>query len=707
MSDYDAAFNAAASVIKPQAGDDYDKIMAGITPKAIEAPQVAQEAGKAINANLRSIPRQLGLTARYGVEGVANAAQILTEPIAGLMRAGGIKTKSLGELATGLSDMLGLPNPATANERVIGDATRLVAGAGGMGAAAGAASALPGMTGKLMAGLAANPTQQLTSAAGAGLAGGASREAGGNAWLQGGASLLGGIGGGLAPGAASSLYNAGRNLITPAMNPAQMDVQLTSVLGKAGANYSQLPENVRRALRAELGSSLQAGKDLDPAAVARLADFKAVGATPTRGMVSQNPVQITREMNLAKIAANSADDGLHGLPLLQNQNNQTLIQSLNNAGASSEVNALGAGRVINDSISGTHKGLLDVEKAAWEAAKSSPGYKQAIFPDGLNAAMREVGDEALTGYLPKQITDYMAAFQAGQQPFTPQHYKNLRSMLSGELAKGGNEAAAARSAIRGLDSVPMRPLTETGRDIGSAPVTSAMAAALRNSDAQPQSAIDAINQARAATAAQYRYTESSPLVKAALSGGRSADPEKIAQSFVINGTLKDAQSVAQEVGPQGIQTIRDALATHIKKQALSGASDETGKVSQAALNAALRKIGDEKLKLFFSPEEVAGLKATGRVATYMQNQPVGSAVNNSNSGALLLGRGADLLGAAARKIPFGQQAVTDPLRNINIAISQRQAQKLLPGLLEQGQRPPMLPGLILPGAAVAGGLLSP
>lgn len=676
---------------KPQAG-----AFADLVPTSVSA-------GKAIN----SIPRQLGLTARYALEGPAQAAQIFTEPVAALMRAGGIKTPPLSETVSGFADWVGLPKPESANERVIGDAARLVSGAGGMiGASGAAARGLSGVAGNVATGLAANPLSQLSSAAGAGLAGGASREAGGGALMQAGASLLGGVGGSFAPGVAGGMVSAGKRSLTPTMGGPEFDIQMTRILERAGGDYSQVPANARRALRAELAGVMQAGKELDPQAVRRLADFATVGATPTRGMVSQNPVQITREQNLSKIAANSADDQLHGLPLMQNQNNQTLIRNLNDTGGRSEVDALAAGRVISDRIAGNHAALNSAEQSAWDAAKSSPGYRQAIFPDGLNAAMREVGDEALTGYLPKQVTDYMAAFQTGKQPFTPQHYKNLRSMLSGELAKGGNEAAAARAAIRGLDSSPMRPLTETGRDIGSAPVTAAMAAQLRGIDAQPQSAIDAVNQARAATAAKYAYEESSPLVRSALSGGRTADPEKLTQSFVINGTLNDARSVAREVGPQGVQTIRDALATHIKKQAMGGASDETGKVLQAALNTVLRKIGDEKLRLFFSPEEVANLRANGRVATYMQNQPVGSAVNNSNSGALVLGRGADMLGTLAKKLPFGQQMIADPLRNINIAISQRQAQNVLPGLLAEQPKTPFAQGLLLPAMAVGGGLLA-
>jgi len=671
----------------------------------------AVSAGKTIN----SIPRQLGLTARYGAEGVAQAVQVLSEPMRYLTdkllperKDGQPKSTPLGVQATKLADFIGLPSPETANERVIGDASRLVAGAGALGGASRIGAELPSMAGTVLSGLANNPVQQLTSAAGAGLAGGASREAGGGPWQQAGAALLGGIGGGMLPSAVQPLIGAARRVLTPAMTPQQMDVQLSTILQRGGTDYSQLPEAVRRSLRAEMSDALRSGRELDPAAVSRLADFRTVGVQPTRGMISQNPVQITREQNLAKMAANSADGELHGLPAMQNQNNAALIQNLNNAGARTETLPITAGRLVQDRVQATNNALGSVEQGAWDLAKNSPGYKAPISNEGLHAGIARASDDALLGFLPKPITDYMAAFQNGQQPFTPQHYKNLRSLLSAELAKGGNEAAAARSVINGLDSVGVRPITNArGIDFGAAPVTQGLATAMRNADAQPGAAVGAVDRARAATAAKYRYQESSPLVRSALADARTADPEKLAQSFILNGTVNDARSVAREVGPQGIETIRNTLATHIKKQALSGASDETGKVSQSALNAALNKIGDEKLRLFFSPEEVRGLRATGRVASLMQSQPVGSAVNNSNSGALVLGRGMDMLGSVAGRIPFGQAAVADPLRNLNISISQRQAQNVMPGLLAPVERPPLGPALLLPGLAAGGGLLSP
>lgn len=707
-----------------QAGD-----MSKVSTRGLEILQGSQApasvtAGKAINRGLADIPRQVGLTARYGLEGLADLAQVGTEPVANLMRMAGIPTKSTRQTATALADAISLPSPESANERVIGDATRMVAGAaGGSGLAksvAGTASDALQFVGRNAApvaqsvsqrvgqGMAANPLQQISAAAGAGLAGGSSREAGGNAGMQAVASLVGGIAGGMTPNAINSTVSGIRNAMRPNLSPQELDIRLTSVLGKTGANFAELPDYARNALRSELRSSLQANKELDPNAVRRLADFLTVrGVTPTRGMVTQDPVQITREMNLAKIGANSADGELQGLAQLQNRNNTALISRLNDLGAGREVDPLMAGRAVQDRIQGTYAGLKSAEQQAWDAAKGMPGYTQPVFPDGLNAINRALGDDGMMGFLNPKISEYMAAFQTGQQPFTPQAYRNLQSMLSGELAKGGNEAAAARIARNALESTPLKPITQTGRDIGSAPVTQEVAGLLRSMDAQPQSAIDAINAARAATRAQYGYAESSPLVRTVLGGSRTADPEKVAQSFILNGTLNDAKAVAKEVGPDGLPLIRDALVTYIKKQAVSGASDEVGKVSQSALNSALRKIGDEKLKLFFSAEEITQLKSLGRVASYMQNQPVGSAVNNSNSGALVLGRGVDVLDAVAKKLPFGQSLIADPLRNINISLTQRAAQNIQPGLLAQQPNTPTIPRLLLPGLAVGGGLLAP
>lgn len=668
--------------------------------QAAPQPQPVQETGRAINRGLSDIPRQLGLTARYALEGPAQAAQVFTEPIAGLMRMGGIATKPLGEVAAGLADSIGLPKPETAQERVVGDATRLVAGSGGLIGSAGQIAKLPGMAGTVGAGLAANPVQQLSSAAGAGVMGGLSREGGGTELQQAGSALIGGVVGGMVPGAANAALTAGRKLLNAGMTPQAMDIQISGALQRAGMDYSQVPERARQAMRAEMASALKAGRELDPEAVRRLAEFRTLGVTPTRGMVTQDPVQITREMNLAKIGANSADGELQGLARVQNQNNARLIQVMNEQGAS-RGNAAQAGDALTSAVIGRREGLRSAEQAAWDAAKASPGYRAPVSAQPLSAINAALGDEGLMPFMNPTISRYMEAFQTGQQPFTPQAYRNLQSMLSREVAKGGNEGAAAGLAQRILRDADLRPAGFA--DANNTLVTQGVAAGMRAADGAADDAISAVNRARQATRQAYAYEDSSPLVRSVLSGGSSSDPERIAARYIIGGTANEARDVLAQLGPQGSQVVKDALIANLKESALGkGASDEVGKFSQSAFNRALNKIGDRKLSLLFTEEELGRLRMTGRVASYAQNQPVGSAVNNSNSGSLVVGQALDML----RNVPIIGPNIGQPLQNLNVSIQQRAAQNVLPGLLAAQPKPPLLPGLITPGIGFSGGLLS-
>lgn len=661
-----------------------------------DTPPAVVQAGSAIN----DIPRQLGLTARHGIEGVAEAAQLVTEPIAGLMRMAGIKTAPLRQVASGALDAIGLPTPRNATERVVGDAARLMAGAGGtMGAAGALARGATGVSQGVLQSLASNPMQQAAGATGAGLASGSSREAGGSDMQQAGAALLGGVAGGMIPGALQSGVSAVRGTIGKmTQTPAQIDQRLSIVFERSGADYSKVSERVRQSLRAEAADALAAGKELDAQALVRLADFKAAGVTPTRGMVTLDPVQITREQNLAKIGANSADTELQGVARIQNANNQRFIESLNETGAN-KGNLDAAGNLLTGSVIGRKNALRGAEQAAWNEAKGSPGYTQPISAVVLSDINAALGSEGLMPFMNPTISRYMEAFQRGQ-PFTPQAYRNLQSMLAREIAKGSNEGAAASLAKRVLEQADLKPAGFA--DEAGSLATSRMAAEMRNADQGAKDAIDAVNRARAATKQAYAYEESSPLVRSVLSDSATSDPQRIAKRYVIGGTAKETATVAQQIGPQGREEIKNALVAHLKEKALNNASDEVGKFSQSAYNKALKELErGGKLQTFFRSDEIDQLKRLGRVASYAQAQPIGSAVNNSNSGALLLGRIDD----AINKTPLLGPLVGPALNNIDISMQQRIAQKIAPGLIVRPQSAPISGGLLAPATVYSGGLM--
>lgn len=668
-------------------------------------PQTAQKAGSIIN----EIPRQVGLTARYGIEGLANTAQLFTEPIRAVQdRVTGIPSKPLGQAATSILDRIGVPSPQTPDERVVGDATRLMAGAGGfMGGVQGVASAAGKKISDLVAPLLVNKTAQLTAAGGGGLASGASREAGGSGLEQFGAAVGGTVLGGLAPGAINSVIGKISQLRG---SPMALEGKITLALKEAGVDWQSVPQGIRNQLLADVKKATATGGELNPDALRRLADFRMTNTTPTRGMLTLDPVQVTREQNLAKLGANSTDDALAALPMLQNRNNAQLINNLNRAGAA-QGDPMAASRSSIDRITGIDASMGARVSSLYDAAKTMPGGNVPLQrADLVNNIYNRLAQENKLAFLPKEVSDMIddislgVVKRGGQQfdvPFDAKALDNLMTTIATAQrgTKDGNVKAALSLVRQAIDDTPITPVkTQYG---GNQIVTEAGAKFLRDQDAQAPQFMQALNQAREAARQRFNWQESSKPVEAALDG---MEPDKYFQRFIVGGSVNDAKALAQ-AGDKA--AIKDAITAYLKDRALSGASDEVGKFSQSNFNSALKQIGKEKLGIFFSKDEIQQLEANARAASYMQVQPVGSAVNNSNSGIYMNARMMDFISSVANKIPFGRQAIIDPLKSIDIALGERAAQNIVPGLLMPQPQQAGMPWLTVPTAAGLGLLSAP
>jgi hypothetical protein len=178
--------------------------------KAIAAFAAAMKAeGQGIPVEVMSEPsktadleRQLGLTARYGAQGLAGIGGIVYDPIAAVQNyLFGTETQPLREQVKRALTDLGVPEPETATERVIGAISEGAVGAGGSAALARGAERILTAGAQRVAGqLAAQPG---TQAAAGGAGGGAAQvvaEAGGGSGAQLAAGLAGGVVGGRAAG---------------------------------------------------------------------------------------------------------------------------------------------------------------------------------------------------------------------------------------------------------------------------------------------------------------------------------------------------------------------------------------------------------------------------------------------------------------------------------------------------------------------------
>jgi hypothetical protein len=119
-----------------------------------------------VRQNNDSIARQVGLTARYGMEGLGQVADIVGTPLNMLInRATGSQLMPPSQAMSNFATTLGLPQPQTNLEKSVGNVTRAVAGVPAMGGVGGLLQQFGGQTAKAVGtGLAAQPVAQMASA---------------------------------------------------------------------------------------------------------------------------------------------------------------------------------------------------------------------------------------------------------------------------------------------------------------------------------------------------------------------------------------------------------------------------------------------------------------------------------------------------------------------------------------------------------------
>lgn len=609
---------------------------------------------------------QAGLTARWLLDGAASVVAPFSDPLAGGINATtGSKMLRAVDTMDALGDRLGLPRPENAMERVVGEGSKMMTGAG---------LSVAGAQNVVNAGINAakplliNPATQVISAAGAGTAGQATKEAGGSPALQFLASLGGGLGTVAAASGVNAVANAAKNginalgeMLMPGLSKTATlpEATLNAAASKAGYDWAGLPDEIKNGLKSDIANAMNAGANVNGDALRRLIQYRLTGATPTQAGLTLDPGVVTRQMNAAKIGANSSDPALQALSQVQNKNNATLVGNLNDLGAGqlgdqvAQANAMAARLAANNKL--TQTGISSAYDAARDQAGRSVPLNGSYFTQNVGNALDQ---SLLNRSLPDEIKGHLNDIALGKVPFNVDYAEQLKSLM-GDIGRSQSSSPATKRALSMVRDVLEQ--TPAANSTG-------------------QTAIDAFNAARGANRSWMNVVDQTPALAAVREG--SATPDSFVRQFLTgNGADASLASVAnlrnQLAGSQaGMDAARGAIMDYLKKAAVGNAPDEMAKFSASGFRNAMANIGDRKLGLFFSPDEINKLKAVGNVAGYETFQPVGSAVNNSNTAPALIGGLLDKLGNSRllEKIPYAQ-----PIKSAAQNISASSAAK---GLLD-------------------------
>ena len=667
--------------------------------------------GQRLGEELSDVPRQLGLTVRHGLEGGLGFLGIATDPLAKLM---GVPTAE--QTGRNIADKFGLPTPQTKIEKIVAEPTKLIASmAMPLGVAQRGSKLLTGMTDDVLREMAlnkeglsamkpstvgaevarsfaSNPMQQLQAATGAGLAGGYTKETGGDALSQGVASLAGGLAAPASVGLVKGIPQAAKSTVeflapglTKNQIPAQVDLVITNLLKYNGLTMKDVSASFLNQMRQDVSTALKTGGKLDDAALRRLSDYRMIGATPTRAKITLDPVELTRQKKVASFGANSADTKLQELAQIENRNNNTLIESLNGLGANTADDAYAGAQTVMGNLRNLDEANRSVIDNLYAQARASSGRSAAIDPSAFTRRANNLLDDALLGgKLPSDVRNLLNKTATGDMPLTVDVAEQFKTRI-GDLQRTTTDMAERKALGLVRQALDDAPLLE----------------------GQGQGAIDAFNKARTANRQWMGIVEKVPALQAVRDG---IEPDKFVNQFIIgNGSKSSVMDVAKvktlvKDSPEAMQAIRGQMMSYIKSKALGGASDEVGKISQSNLMKAIESIGERKLRLFFSKDEIAQLKAISRVASYEQVQPVGSYVNNSNTAAATLSTLFDKMASSPlmSKIPMLPQFAG----NVSASLTARNALNAPKAVVEPAKQGGLIAPYMLPMMAGTG-LLAP
>ena len=614
---------------------------------------------------VRDIPRQLGLTARYGIEGLAGAADVLGAPIrSGLEQVLGRPVQPAGPM---IANVLGLPQPQTPTERVVGDVARTLAGTGGVVGAAQLVRPVGQVARGAAEAIAASPlTQAISGGAGAGVAGSV-REAGGGPMAQTVSGLLTALGVSplVQPAATgvSNLVSAARQRLAPTPT-VNVDIKIENALKPSGIKFGDLSPALQESLRRDISAATQLGP-LSPAATQRLVDYRLTGATPTRATLTLDPGEVTRQKNLAKQGANVTDPAAQRLSQIENENNQVLLSRMNTLGAENALEPTRAGMRLIDSISSVANQYQTRISDLYNRARSSGGRAAQLDNYQFTQAAGNALDNANLGaFLPREFKRTLNQISTGKLPLTVDVAEQIKTQLatSQRAATDGNVRAALGAVRDALDNTPLQSGQQLGRE-----------------------SIDAFNAARTANREFKKLQENNPFLKDVVEG---VEPDKFFEKYVIGQPASNVKKLVNFLPEDDRALLKNQVTAYIKDKATGGQPDDVARLSGLKMNQVIKSIGKDKLEAIFTADEIAQLRAIANVSRYEQFIPVGAAVNTSNTAAAATA----MLDRLARstilgRIPLGTEIVGRPLQNIIIGSQAQRATQVPQALtIEQLRR---------------------
>lgn len=397
-----------------------------------------------------------------------------------------------------------------------------------------------------------------------------------------------------------------------------IDDKLNAALKPHGIKITDLSDDIAKGLRADAKKALQSGYNLNEEAVMRKAVFDRLGLKGTQAQVTGDARLWQQERELAKL--NGVGDSLNNKFIDDNARLAGLLDDVATKTGGNSIDEYGAIKNAADSLLEQNAQNKSFVGAAYDAAAKAPGNDVLINGQGFsNDVFTALDDQALATFLPADIRNIVKQINDNPQYFTLKkgeelikvlnnHYKS--SMQMGQPTATTQALGVVRQALQNRQDEALQGLLSQGGN----------------------DAAQLYQFARQAHRFNRQQVESIPLLKDALKG---VEPDKLFNKHILNGNvaeLDETVKVLKNVNPQAVGDIKQQTVEFIIGKSIN----QNGQFSPAGMSGALKKIGDRRLSILFSPKEMQRIKDIGRAGHYLVTQPAHSNVNHSNTASGLM-----------------------------------------------------------------------
>lgn len=400
----------------------------------------------------------------------------------------------------------------------------------------------------------------------------------------------------------------------------ETDLAIQRVMRDMGMEQQNIPAEVMADLRRQVLAGFKSGQKFDAAATLRKADFDAQGVPALRGQVTRTPAEYSKGMNLRGV------EGV-GEPITATlvAQNQKITGDLAKFGGAKAKEATTAGLDYLPALEKFDETKRQAVTRAYQNARASSGKDWDVPMKGLAYDIGEVLDTYGTGL--GEANNIPGAI-----------VKNLKTYgVIADDAMTQRKVFNYEAADKLLKQINAH---DNGQNASLKPLRNAVKKAILEGGGEG----DPFAPARKLAAERFGLHESVPALDAVVKGKATADD--FVQKYILGGKVKDLKALAAIFPEEQMAEAKKQIAKAIYEGAFKGNAAGDKMASPAGLQAAMKDIGTEKLKIFFSQKEIDELNRLTRITSYANSEPAwGTVTRGSNPGGAFFNQIANLAGA--------------------------------------------------------------